>query len=292
MKSTKTIKFGQVLAFAALFLTAVPSQAKDTALAPAVSASMTVTAGTDNAKRMPEIQKEDVVVKRGKDVLPVTDWVALRGDRAGLQLFIVIDDASDSSLGTKIDELRAFINAQPATTSIGVGYARNATVQISQDLTTDHELAAKAVQLPLGNVGVYGSPYLSVTELIKRWPETGNRREIILVGDGIDRARRGHNALLNPDLDYASEVAQRTGTIIHTIYTPGVGHWRRNFFDANYGENALAKLSGATGGESWFLGLPAPVSFTPYLDQLQKILDNQYLITFAVAPGRRPGPNS
>lgn len=34
----------------------------------------------------------------------------------------------------------------------------------------------------------------------------------------------------------------------------------------------------------------APVSFTPYLDQLQKILDNQYLITFAVAPGKKAGP--
>ena len=43
--------------------------------------------------------------------------------------------------------------------------------------------------------------------------------------------------------------------------------------------NALAKLSDATGGESWSLGVQAPVSFAPYLENLQKVLDNQYLLT-------------
>jgi hypothetical protein len=71
-----------------------------------------------------------------------------------------------------------------------------------------------------------------------------------------------------------------------------VGHWHRNFFEANYGENALAKLSDAAGGESWFLGLQAPVSFAPYLDQLQTILDNQYLVTFAATPGKKAGLQS
>jgi len=123
--------------------------------------------------------------------------------------------------------------------------------------------------------------------LMKRWSDSNNRREVLLVTDGIDRAGRGRNALLNPDVDRAADVAQRTGTIIHTMYTPGVGHWRRNFWQGTYGQNGLAKLSSATGGESFFLGLQPPVSFQPYLDQLQTILDNQFLLSFTVKPEKK-----
>lgn len=291
MKVRKTIVNRSILAMslAAMILSSFPMMAKNPAETDTVPVTMTVTASVDSGKRMPDIQKEDVVVKKGKDRLPVTEWVVARGNHAGLELFILIDDASDSSLGNKLNELRTFINSQPATTSVGVGYMRNATVQIVQNPTTDHALAAKALRLPLGSVGAYGSPYLSVIDLMKRWPASSNRREVVMVSDGIDRARRGRNALLNPDVDTANDLAQRTGTIIHTIYSPGVGHWHRNFWEANNGENALSKLSDVTGGESFFLGLQSPVSFTPYLDQLQKILDNQYLLSFELKPDKKAG---
>jgi hypothetical protein len=48
-----------------------------------------------------------------------------------LDVFIMIDDSSTSNLGLQFDDLRAFIIAQLATTSIGVGYARNGVVQIA-----------------------------------------------------------------------------------------------------------------------------------------------------------------
>jgi hypothetical protein len=252
-----------------------------------IPVKMTLTASVSGDRSVPEINQDDVIVKQGKERLPVTEWVPARGDRAGLDLFILIDDACDSSLGSQLDDLRAFINAQPATTSVGIGYMRNATVQIAQNFTTDHAQAAGAVRLPLGSVGAYGSPYLSLIDLMKRWPEHPNRREVIVVSDGIDRARRGRNSLLNPDVDTANDVAQRTGTIIHTIYFPGAGHWRRNFWEATNGENGLAKLSDVTGGESFFLGLQSPVSFQPYLDAVRKILDNQYLLSFSAKPGKK-----
>lgn len=170
---------------------------------------------------------------------------------------------------------------------------RNATVQIAQNFTAEHEQAAKAIRLPTGFVGAFGSPYLSLIDLMQRWPDhPDRRREVIMVSDGIDRARRGRNALLNPDADRASEVAQRTGTTIHTIYFPGVGHWRRNFWEANNGAMALGKVSDLTGGESFFLGLPAPVSFRPYLETLQRVFNNQYWLSFSVGPGNRAGLQS
>jgi hypothetical protein len=135
-----------------------------------VPVSITVTLNVLGDKRMPEVNREDVMVKQGKDRLRVTDWTPARGDRAGLDLFVLIDDACDPSLGSQLDDLRTFINARPPTTSVGVGYMRNATVQIVQNLTTDHAQAANALRLPMASAGAYGSPYLSVIDLMKRWP--------------------------------------------------------------------------------------------------------------------------
>jgi hypothetical protein len=207
----------------------------------------------------------------------------------------LIDDASDTSLGSQLNELRAFINAQPPSTSVGVGYMRNATTQIAQNFTTDHALAANALRLPLRNAGAFGSPYLSASNLMNRWPQHANRRALIMITDGIDRARRttGNRGLNTiPDATSTATVAQRTGTIIYGLYTPGVGHLRRNFWEATNGQNAIARLAEQTGGEAFFLGLQAPVSFRPFLDRLQNSLDNQFLLEFGARPDRRAGLRS
>ncbi len=246
---------------AVVFTSMLCLQAQDKAPATNVPVRMTVTATPLNDKTMPELSRDDIMVKQGKDRLKVTDWTPARGDQAGLDLFILIDDACDSSLGSQLGDLRAFITAQPSTTSVGVGYMSNATVQIVQNFTADHDQAAKALRLPLGTAGAFGSPYLSVIDLMKRWPDAPNRREIVMVTDGIDRARRSFGTrtpTINPDVDTASDVAQRTGAIIYTIYSPGIGHWHRSFWRANNGQIGISKLSEETGGESYYLGYPEP----------------------------------
>jgi hypothetical protein len=149
------------LAAAMMFASGASAGAADVATNATVPITMTVTANVADNRRMPEISQNDVIVRQGKSRLEVTEWVPARGERAGLELFILIDDAADSRIGLQYDDLRAFINAQPASTLVGVGYMRNATVQIAQDLTTNHDLAAQALRLPFGYPGVYGSPYLS-----------------------------------------------------------------------------------------------------------------------------------
>lgn len=259
-----------------------------------VPVKMTVTLNVPgDGKRVPAVGLHDVMARQGKESLNVTSWVAACEDQAGLDLFILIDDASESNLGTQLDDLRAFVNAQLPTTSVGIGYMRNATVQIAQNFTSDHASAARALRLPIGSTGAYGSPYLSVIDLMKRWPESANRREVIMVTDGIDRARRTLSprmfGQISPDVDIASALAQRTGTIIHTIYHPGAGRLHRNYWEATNGQNGIARLSDATGGESFFPGLESPVSFKPYLDRMRAILDNQYVLTFQVKPDKRAG---
>ena len=280
-----------IVAFASI----LAAHAQDEPTTGTAPVRMTVTMAVVGDRTMPEVKREDVIVRQRRDRLQVTKWDAARGAAAGLDLFLLIDDASDTSLGSQLNDLRAFINAQAPSTSVGVGYMRNASVQIVQNFTTDHTLAANALRLPLGSVGAFGSPYLSAINLMNRWPQHANRRALVMVTDGIDRARGGQrNRGLNtiPDVTSASNVAQRTGTIIYGLYTPGVGHMRRNFWEATNGQNGIARLAELTGGEAFFLGLQAPVSFRPFLERLQNNLDNQYLLEFRAPARRRAGLQS
>jgi hypothetical protein len=51
----------------------------------------------------------------------------------------------------------------------------------------------------------------------------------------------------------------------------------------------MAKLSDETGGDSFFLGTQNSVSFKPYLDDVQKDLDNQYILEFQAIPSKKSG---
>ncbi|MGA7524169.1 MAG: hypothetical protein WBW84_17080 [Acidobacteriaceae bacterium] len=294
MKFAKMQSILSLSALAGILLTFPLARASGGADRSPVQVTTTVTATVPDGKRMPDLGADDVTVQQGKSRLRVTDLVPAQGMHAGLELFILIDDASESRLALQYGDLKKFIDEQPASTLIGVGYMRNATVQVVQDLTPNHASAAGALRLPLGTVGAYGSPYLSVMDLMKRWPVSDNRREILMITDGIDRAGRNwHHPRLglhtNADADSAALVAQRTGTMIHTLYTPGVHRPYRNRYVALSAQNDMTRLASKTGGEAYYLGLGSPVSFAPWLNQLQRTFNNQYLLSFSATPGRKPG---
>jgi hypothetical protein len=248
---------------------------------------MVVTVEPRHGSNVPVINREDVMVYQGRDRAKVTDWLALQGEHAGLQLFILIDDSANTSLGSQLEDIRQFINAQPATTAIGVAYMRNGIADVLQNPTNDHAQAAKALRLPFGDPGASASPYFSVTDLIKRWPETPVRREILMVSDGIDRYWGSGPS--DPYVDSTIEDAQRAGVIIFSIYMPGGGHFGHSFWRINWGQNYLSQISDETGGESYYLGFGAPVSFAPYLDDLTHRLTRQYLLTFIAKPEKKAG---
>jgi hypothetical protein len=252
---------------------------------------MVVTVEAHHGTEVPEIKQQDVTVRQGKERAQVTDWLPLRGEHAGLELFVLLDEAlTPMSLGPQLDDLGRFINSQPDTTMIGVAYMRDGTIDIVQNLTREHAQAAKALRLPLGNVGAMASPYLSIGDLIKRWPEGKVRREMLVVSDGIDRF--GGVGPANPYVDTAIERAQRAGIIIHAIYSTGVGHYGHTYWRFYWGQNYLSKMASETGGEAYFLGLGNPVSFAPYLEDLTRRLTNQYLLTFLAKPEKKPGLQS
>jgi hypothetical protein len=204
----------------------------------------------------------------------VSSWVPAQGDKAALQLAIVIDDGTNSNIGLQFNDIKSFITNQPKTTAVGLFYASNGDVQPASQFSTDHDAVAKTLRLPFGNYGAYSSIYLSTMSLIKRWPPAeGSRREILLISDGIDRFRGDP---FSPDIQSTYETAQKAGVIIHSLYATGVGRVVHNMFRVNYGQSNLAEITDKTGGDSFFQGLQTPIAFAPFLQQLDMILKNQY----------------
>ncbi|MGA8490643.1 MAG: hypothetical protein WB711_09495 [Terriglobales bacterium] len=261
---------------------------EETASATGIPVNLVVTAEARHGDSVPVINREDVMVYQNRDRAEVTGWAPAQEERAGLELFVLIDDSSNVSLGSQIEDLREFINSQPASTKIGVAYMQNGMAQVLQNLTADHSQAAKALRLPLGMPGVNSSPYFSLADLIKRWPASGSRREVLMVSDGVDRFWGS-----GPDDPYIASVieqAQRAGIIVFVIYTPGVGHYGVSFWRIWWGQNYLSRVADETGGESYSIGFyGAPVSFVPYLDGVSRRLSHQYWLTFIAAPGKKAG---
>jgi len=253
---------------------------------------MVVTVEAHHGTNVPVINREDVMVYEGRDRDKVIDWVPAQGDHAGLEIFVLLDDGSSASLGTQLEKIRKFINAQPASTKIGVAYMQDGVARIEQNLTTDHALAAKALRLPLGMSGVNGSPYFSLSDLIKKWPESQSRREVFMATDGIDRLYDSAD-LLDPYLATAIEDAQKAGVLVYAIYTPGVGHYSHSYWRSYWGQLYLAQLTDETGGESYYIGFTgSPVAFAPFLEDAANRWNHQFLLTFLAKPEKKAGLRS
>lgn len=256
--------------------------AEDKAPAPTVPVQITVTVEARHGTNVPALNPEDFVVYQGKERLRLVD--AVPANHGDLELFLLLDDSSSWTLGSELADLRRFINTQTGSTAIGIGYMSHGTVETVQSLTTDHGRAAKALRLPFG---VSSSPYLSLSELIKRWPDTAARREVVMVTSGADPL--GGTGVMNPYLDAAIEDAQRAGIIVYAIYTPGTGHSAHSYWRMNWGQNYLAELADETGGEAYMLGFGNPVSVAPYLEDITARFTHQYRISFLANTEGKPG---
>ncbi len=231
----------------------------------------------------PPIKKDDVELFKSKERVPVADWK--RGET--LFLAILIDDSLDSEIASQWNDLKAFIDAQPQTTYIAVAYSRNASASVVQDFTNDHALAAKALRMPIGSGGAFSSPYLSVQDWVKRWPDNGgDRRSILMFSSGVDYFRGGFDPV-DPDLDSTVEQAQKKNINVWTIYYPDAGHVGRRQFRVFNAQSNLSRLSEETGAESYYLGSGVPVNLKPYFDEIQEHLQNQYLLSFAGDGGKK-----
>jgi len=250
-----------------------------------VSVSMLVSVEAKHSKDVPVVTKEDVRVFQGKKRLQVADWVPLQGNQAALELLLLIDDASSMRVATQLDDFRQFMNAQPGTTAIAVGYMQNGSARIVQNFTKEHSQAEKALRMPLGAEVGETSPFFAVTDAIKHWPEDNARHELILISDGVDPLQPGGT---DSYLDEAIERAQQAGTQIYAIYASHAGHFGHTLWRINQGQSNLSRLTDETGGEAYFEGLETPIAFAPFLSEIADRLNHQYRLTFLAAPSKKP----
>ena len=278
----KDLRCKGALLLAAMALAAAMPLASKAAAADSSAVTMTVTAVGKKETQPPPLTKDDVQLYQGKEKVQVADWK--RGD--ALFLAVLIDDSLQSAVASQWGDLKAFFMAQPENTYIAVAYGRNGVAMVAQDFTKDHALAAKALRMPLGSAGAFTSPYLAVQDWVKRWPDSGERKSIMLFSSGIDYFRGSFDPV-DPDLDGTISRAQKQNINIWTIYVPDAGHVGNRSFRVFNAQSNLSRLSEETGAESYYLGSGMPVTLKPYFDEIQMHLNNQYLLSFVGNGGKK-----
>ncbi len=221
-----------------------------------------------------------VKVKVGGKNAEVAGWRPYtgRGTQPDLQLVLLIDDGARTSLGLHIKELQRFLIQQAPTTEVAVIYLRNGAAAFTAPFSTDHALVAETLRLPLSSPGAGASPYFALTDLIKRWPQHGaeERREVVMISDGVDRYAGLRYDPENPYITNTIRDCVRNHVVVYPIYYLDSGLVDRLGEGVNSGQNYLTQLADGVGGEFFYQGVGSPVNLTPFLDQINHKLANQY----------------
>jgi len=269
------LHLGGALLLPGLLLAAATPLAANSPAAESGPVTLTVTTVGKKDSPPPVIKRDDVQFFQGKERSQIADW----REGGTLHLAILIDDSLESSIANQWPDLKEFMMAQPESTYIAVAYARNGTAMVAQDFTKNHALAVKALRMPLGTPEAFTSPYLALQDWIKRFPDSNERKSILLFSSGVDYFR-GMFDPVDPDVDTTIEQAQKKNINIWSIYAPDAGHRARRSYAVFLSQGFLSRVSGETGAEAYYLGFEAPVTLKPYFDEIQTHLKNQYLLTF------------
>lgn len=283
------MKFKRILAAAAglgFFAASLPgfAQAGDQ-----IQARSVVTILPKQAESAVPAQSKDFKVQVNGKTTEVTNVVPLRGDRAGLELVILIDGGARSSLGRGMDDISKFVQSLPPETLVGIAYMQNGRAVFAQPLTNDRVRALSALHIPGGVPGESASPYFCLSDLAKNWPSTNrdNRREAVMITDGLDP----YNIRFDPEDPYLQSSindAIRAGVVVDSIYWHDAGRFDRGSFRATNGQSLLAIVTDNTGGMNYTQGFGNPISLTPFLSDIGKRLQNQYELGYVVKPKAKP----
>ncbi len=268
-----------------LFVGGMVLMARQSGSEPGTPVSVVVTAEPKRGKTIPPLMADDVSVAQGREKRHVISLDPLSGTK--LQLLLMIDDSAAESIDTEIPSLKNFVMALPVNAEVAIGYMRNGMTQMTCAFTQDHAAAAKTIRLAAGPGGADVSPYDSLSDAVKKWPNENGpdavRKEIVMISSGIEGLGGGF-APENPYVNAGIQTAQKAGVVVYTIYSPSVGHAGHSFWRSSWGQNFLAQLSDETGGEFYVVGFGSPVSFEPYLKEILERLQHQYRLTFVARP--------
>lgn len=232
----------------------------------------------------PETELQNIDLTISEDGEPQT-ILSIRGvgTNSPITLAVLIQEDLVPSVGNEIRSLADFIRGLPKGSRVMIGYLRTGSLQVKQKFTNDLEKAAKALRPPSGfaNAGPY-NPYVEVIEALKKFDSQPlGRRAILLVSDGLDISRGVDSSFPTQSIDLQRAVneSQRRGVAIYGFYAPTVVASINPSLVGN-AQSSLLRLSNETGGHAFFQGTGAPVSFEPFIRELDTSLEKQVALTF------------
>jgi len=246
-------------------------------------ARMVVTIDHFYAER-PSLTRDDVLLHQGEAETRVLNVTPLQGDRAGLELFLLVDNCSNCDPGSKFEELSKFIHSQASSTAVGIAYIQDGRLVVAQAPTLDRDQAVKLLSPP--SESKPSNPFRALAELIRGWKQNSIRRAVLIVSNGIDPSSAG---LDDPPAEAAIEAAQRAGVIIYAIYHPSADYASADSVKIYEGQAQLAHVACETGGEAYFLDSGPLPSMAPFLADIAGLLTHQYLLEFAPGAGQSRG---
>ena len=254
-----------------------------------IPVTVTVTATGRDQSQPGKVPANAVVAKQDGKVSKIVSWEPASGGKAGLDVAVLIDDSVSQQASVQLRDISEFIRTLSPDARVTVAYANYGGVKFEQEFTTDHEKAAKGIRIPNAFPGTANGVYDSFAELIKKWPESQNRKVVIFVSDGIDVTNGVEDTIPGQSmvLQRAIDAAERAGVVVYSIFASGTGRAVQNPFLVNNGQGSLARMASETGGDAFFQGTQTPVSFKPFLEDIGKLLGQQYLMTFLATPGEK-----
>lgn len=235
-------------------------------------------------KPEPELQLLDLNVTEDGEPQSILSIRAIVTN-SPITLAVLIQDDLVASASNEIKPLADFIRHLPVGSRVMVGYIRTGALEVRQKFTPDLEKAARALRVPLGSASAAPfNPYVEVFEGINRFEsQPTGRRSMLLISDGLDISRGvdSSTAGQSVDLQRAINQAQRRSVAIYSFYVPSILlDSSNNHLLIGNAQGSLERLSSETGGKAFFQGTGAPVSFDPFLRDLNTSLEKQIALTY------------
>ncbi len=82
-----------------------------------------------------DISQQAVTLSIGGKKTPISNWQALRGDGAGVELVLLIDEGARTSLGREMGDITHFVQTLPPNVKFSIAYMENGRAALSGPLT-------------------------------------------------------------------------------------------------------------------------------------------------------------
>src|SRR6266550_4109318 len=167
-----------------------------------------------------------------------------------ITLAVLVQDDLVTSISTETRGIANFVRRLPTGSRVMVGYIRTGSLDVRRKFTSDLEKAAAGVRPPLGLASASPfNPFVEVSEALRRF-----------------------------DSQPAINEAQRRSVAIYSIYAPSAGTGG-GLLGLN-GQSCLERLSKETGGVAFFEGTGAPVSFDPFIKEIDASISMQIALSY------------